>query len=540
MKRLKIVPFLLIILFLFFSQKLPAVSKDYIPVYVRTNFDSALARYKWSVLNQKKIAADYKTLTEKFLSQNSDSTKLCEYYRITGLYFINLGEYGKAAEYLIKSVNLAEKLNDTDRKNSALNNLAVLNLKTKNYEKGIKIFEELKKDSESRGDSAEALQYSLNLALAYGEAGNYKKAKNSLIEIYKKKGKNNFINAVVTNSLAFIYNRTGNFKKAEYFALQSINLSEKLNDVGLKVNCLTNYSNALRGLGKYEKSLKILREIVRLAKENRLTRALNDATGNLALLYEKTGNYKKAYYYYKKFSQQKDSLLNSEMTQKINDLQIKYETELKDKEIERQKAELKRKNRFLVLTTAGIFVLLFLSAVIFILYRKKNEAYEELVKKNLILLNNDRSDLIFKEKITDENTRKSKYESSSLTDEKKDEISSKIKKLMHEEKIFLSQDFSLTKLSERLGINPKYVSQVIHEIFSLNFSDYVNRERVFEAAKLLSSAEYSHFTIEGIAETVGFKTKSSFNAYFKKYLGVTPSFFRKTSGKILPVKNKAV
>ena len=48
-----------------------------------------------------------------------------------------------------------------------------------------------------------------------------------------------------------------------------------------------------------------------------------------------------------------------------------------------------------------------------------------------------------------------------------------------------------------------------------------------EAQKLLLSKEGDIYTIEAIANKVGFHSKSSFNSSFKKITKITPSEFRR-------------
>jgi hypothetical protein len=51
-------------------------------------------------------------------------------------------------------------------------------------------------------------------------------------------------------------------------------------------------------------------------------------------LYAQKGNYKKAYENYQAYSNEKDSILNLESIKRIADMQIRYETEKKEKEIQ--------------------------------------------------------------------------------------------------------------------------------------------------------------------------------------------------------------
>jgi len=61
-----------------------------------------------------------------------------------------------------------------------------------------------------------------------------------------------------------------------------------------------------------------------------------------------------------------------------------------------------------------------------------------------------------------------------------------------------------------------------------NFNGLINEYRIKEARRLFSEPDIERFTIEYISEKVGFSSISTFNRAFKKYLGVTPSFYLKT------------
>jgi len=45
--------------------------------------------------------------------------------------------------------------------------------------------------------------------------------------------------------------------------------------------------------------------------------------------------------------------------------------------------------------------------------------------------------------------------------------------------------------------------------------------------EMLLSEQFDNYSMEGIATTVGFNSKSSFYAAFKKYTGYTPTEFKK-------------
>ena len=124
-------------------------------------------------------------------------------------------------------------------------------------------------------------------------------------------------------------------------------------------------------------------------------------------------------------------------------------------------------------------------------------------------------------------SEKASYSKSGLTPAKIEILANQLRTYMEQEKPFLNEDLNLTLLAEQSQISPPHLSQVINQYFQKNFYDFINQYRVEEAKQRLLSADYRHLSILGIAFDCGFKSKSSFNRYFKKYTGTAPSEFRK-------------
>lgn len=79
-----------------------------------------------------------------------------------------------------------------------------------------------------------------------------------------------------------------------------------------------------------------------------------------------------------------------------------------------------------------------------------------------------------------------------------------------------------------MNSNSKYVSQVINYVFKKNFSTFVNEYRVNLACeRLADTAGYGRYSINGIGESVGFKSSATFSTVFKKMTGMTPSVYQK-------------
>ncbi len=124
--------------------------------------------------------------------------------------------------------------------------------------------------------------------------------------------------------------------------------------------------------------------------------------------------------------------------------------------------------------------------------------------------------------------KKDKYISSSLSDEQKQLIVARVIKITENDKLYLNKKLTIDELADKLCINKKYLSQAINEILKRNFYHFVNKYRIKEAQRLLSDPGSRNITIEGIADSSGFNSKSSFNTTFKKNIGITPSDYLKT------------
>jgi AraC-like DNA-binding protein len=119
-----------------------------------------------------------------------------------------------------------------------------------------------------------------------------------------------------------------------------------------------------------------------------------------------------------------------------------------------------------------------------------------------------------------------KYAGSGLTQQQKMQLIHKLENLMTNEKIFINSDLSIEDVALRLDTRTKNVSQIINEHYQRNFYNFINQYRIAEAQRLLNTKEFEKYSILGIAQSVGFVSKSTFNTAFKRHTGVTPSEFK--------------
>ncbi len=92
----------------------------------------------------------------------------------------------------------------------------------------------------------------------------------------------------------------------------------------------------------------------------------------------------------------------------------------------------------------------------------------------------------------------------------------------------LTSDLSLNAMAELLNVNASYLSTLFKREVGIPLTDYVNRQRVEQAKKLLVATE---LPIKIIAEKSGIPDVYYFSRMFKKRTGCTPKVYREQAGR---------
>lgn len=107
-----------------------------------------------------------------------------------------------------------------------------------------------------------------------------------------------------------------------------------------------------------------------------------------------------------------------------------------------------------------------------------------------------------------------------------EEIVSRIREIMKQEKLYQETELTLQNLADKIEFPSYQVSQAINEGMKKNFYDLVNGYRVEEAKLLLLDTKNRNYTILSVGFEAGFNSKTTFNTVFKKFTGLTPTEFR--------------
>ncbi len=119
-----------------------------------------------------------------------------------------------------------------------------------------------------------------------------------------------------------------------------------------------------------------------------------------------------------------------------------------------------------------------------------------------------------------------KYKKNPLEPEIVRQYTKRLLGLMEAGRPYLDSSLNMDSLSEAVGIQRHYISQILNIELERSFYDFVNQYRIREAKDILTDPGKRDLNILNIALEVGFNSSVSFNRAFKRHTGLTPSQYR--------------
>ncbi|KGL61954.1 tetratricopeptide repeat protein [Polaribacter sp. Hel1_85] len=316
-----------------------------------------------------------------------DSTSIADIYNGFAITYSKHGDLKKSIEYNFKTLSIYEKIKDSLGVANSYLNIGWDYRKLKEYKKSLKYnFKSLEIYKKIKNSLRVAMANN-NIAGTQNELGQYKKAIK-----YSNKSKEYFLKlnferytAYPISVMAIAYDSLHNYKLAKKNYLKAIKLHTK-NREPYELAFL-NYSlaNLYYKQEKYTEALFTAKKAFSFAKEVNAKEYIVDISKILAKLYEKKNENKLSNKYLKLFIKYNDSILNDEKIKSIAEIETKYETAKKEKEIAQQKEllleqELAIKNRNLYAFILSS-VLLILGIIFWGIYKKNQFKRKQLQKE---------------------------------------------------------------------------------------------------------------------------------------------------------------
>ncbi len=99
-------------------------------------------------------------------------------------------------------------------------------------------------------------------------------------------------------------------------------------------------------------------------------------------------------------------------------------------------------------------------------------------------------------------------------------------KKLEQKETFLDPNFKLAFVAKKLNTNTAYLSQYFNQVIQKTFSEYTQELRIHYVLKKLKDAPYFRkYTLQAIAEEVGYKDANTLVRVFKKQTGLSPNYY---------------
>ena len=230
--------------------------------------------------------------------------------------------------------------------------------------------------------------------------------------------------------------------------------------------------------------------------------------------------------YFQLYLENKDSLLTYD---KLTDItELNFQTQLNRAGEQVRILSYKRRMQGYLLGGVAAFALAIIAVLVGLAYnyRQLRTKNRQLYEKHTAMIAEMRKTSELQKKYDEQ--QKTKYSGSKLGGDTLTLLEQRIAQVLENSDEIYAEDFDIKTLADLTGSNQAYVSQVINTKYGKSFSSLLGEYRVNEASRRLADLEhYGDYTIEAIAQSVGFKSRTSFVALFKKLTGLTPSAYQK-------------
>ena len=479
------------------------------------------------------------------------------------------GNYAGALSAYFSGLRIYSACKDRREIGHFYNNIANVYCVFDDYAKGLSYYKKGYEYCHKYGDKVTEYKVLANMTAVSTQIGNTKEARkyHRMSEMVKNPAdKENCYMSIFNFALILMTEK--NYREA-------INTCNDLLDYAVKNKMSPRYiCSAYRelyknymSLGDRDSTLKYLRLCESTAVKHGILHSCLDVLVKYADFYDSVGNYKAASRYRARYQHEKDSIFNTNEFDAVKNEQTLYEMDKYDKYI----ASLNEREKERVLTisaqrytiAAVSVVTLVVGLLLLVVYRQKkriDKSYNNLFVVNRNFVNNqeimrqrlndavsrlkeseaeaeqlrgrlaayDADDVVKDAGVSEQSDNMvHKAKSGGINDDMRRKLLDSVVDIMENTTEFCSADFSLARMAALVGSNSKYVSLVINETFHKSFKNYVNEYRIHLACLRMSDTEgYGSYTLNAIAESVGFKSYTTFVELFRKIVGITPSMYK--------------
>ncbi|MBN1791871.1 MAG: tetratricopeptide repeat protein [Bacteroidales bacterium] len=299
-------------------------------------------------------------------SQTGDSLKKAFTYNLVGLSYFNIGTYDEANRAFHNAMRLAVENRENSLLATCYQNIGVLYAELGRSEEAMDYYSkalDLYRIQKNRLDEAGILQ---NMGIILDDQDKDKEALGyhlSALRIYNEL-KDTLAVAGMYLNLGSLYEDQADYPKSldYYNRALSIFLKEN-NNFGIAYGYIS-LGMVNRKTGNYEKALDFLQKSLQYSKMISLVENEADCHYELADVYYALNDHKSAFEELKQYEKFHDSLYNESVHQNVAEIEMRYKTQLKDREIENLRIERQEAIRDKIRRTIGLAAIVTLTLII--------------------------------------------------------------------------------------------------------------------------------------------------------------------------------
>jgi len=357
-------------------------------------------------------------LSEKYDNQKSKAIA----FGHLGVAYNQKGNTKESMEYFHKSLEIMEQINDLEGIANANKNLGQANFYMENYDKALEYFQ---KALNIRNKIGNKMNISQTLILIGNVKARTKKYDEALEYYFKTLKIKEEINdevgiSQIYNNIGNVYLAIGETDKVLGYRTKSLKIDRKLNNKwGISLTTF-NIAEFYLQDNNPQKAYSYILESKKLAEELNNIGLINDNNFLLSWYYELIGDYKKSLEYQKEYAKIIKKQFSSELSEKVSEMEVKYETAKKEKEKQAYKLKLEKSNSHKLQLLFIIIIIVFIATFIFYQYYKNKKSKvlleklvskrtQELQKKNTELSETGKALQTAKEKAEESNRLKTAF-----------------------------------------------------------------------------------------------------------------------------------
>ncbi len=316
--------------------------------YYRTNSDSAI------LLGERSLEFAEKTGKPSLLATSLNTLGAAYWFR---------GGQDKALEYYFESLSLAEENGLQKSASTTLGNIGIIYSERGDLQNALEFQRRSLELKAALGDSIGMARAFTNIGLnhfrqeQWGAAlENYQEALKLARALNEKFGE-----GLLLGNIGAVHLEQKKYGEARTYLQQALEIRRKLGDKSGIANDLNNIGSAYLKEGQLEEALPYFHESLEIASEVGSYSLLSLPYESLADAYRQKGDFQKAFEYQSLLMEAKDSINNQKVIESVAEMEAKYQTEQKEKELARAELELSRqrsaRNRILYGSLIAILAL---------------------------------------------------------------------------------------------------------------------------------------------------------------------------------------